>query len=606
MSNSPHRFFPTCLFRSILLSLEYPDQRSFHHSRVATLFLYIYKIGNISKHYRKLIFNLLSQSSLLERIAISSRDHTSQLIFLQKHLPLVNLSIFSEPIHNHFSCPLNLKMSCLSLGWRFRVDQEPLFNFISNLTHRNTIQQFTLLCACFDSLWTTINTTFPSLTSLFYYESSPGIDNVCIPCCLSMLVKFKAMFSYSLNELDVSCLVNLEEFSFSTLNPLLSIVKGLSCLSRIKYLKMFKVSSCDVLHKDVVLCSLVLGNVSLEVMETLLTNQSNLINCRVSLKVESLEFPDSFNHIITSKLTLLDFTTPDYDDGRYSSLSTEGYFNLESLSVSHDLRDYLALDLINCERLCEVNICSNNSDVANSLFLSINVPLFLLKLTVWNLDCDSAHCLIYACSFLKHLDISACNFSRTKETLSFSLNYLEELKLTDVTGLLPLLPVLPRLRVATFYTVDDFDFNFVNTNCKQLCSLEVDGCPLVGDTLKPNSSIWQLSLSTTPSHALFLFPTFFQSFHTLQRLSLTLFLDVQIKTIDPCVIRFPSGLRSLNISGPWFPLKDTLIALNSLVFISGSLYVVNDDDLGAAEDWVTEYSRCRQHCKLLVWARRGR
>ncbi|KAL0217061.1 hypothetical protein RCL1_007544 [Eukaryota sp. TZLM3-RCL] len=595
-----------CLFRAILLSFKSKENPSFHSSSIMTLFLHIYKIGNISVYFRSLIINLLNHSSLLENTQISSFRYSSQLEFLHKYCPNTNLSVHSTRTSKgrQFSVPYHLKIKALSLYHGFDISVNELYTLLLNFLNPNVIEHLELCCNDdLEMLWTNLGSTLSCLTSLSLSHSSRRVDFLCVSLCLSRLTVFK-LSCWSLKSVDISNLINLLEFSIYPEDSSLIDVSGLSCLSKIKRIKLNNVSSCDLIHESAVLDDLVLEDVSIKVLETILTNQSNLINCKVSLKVEGLDIPASLKLAMNCNLIHLNFST-DFDDGMDWLFSPSRFPLLKSLSFTHSISDYYVLDLNNCDLLVDLTVSSNHSELACSLSFSISSPLFILKLVLFNLDGDAGIHIIQSCPFLHHLEVYACDFTKVQGVPSLSLDRLEHVYLIEVDGLLTLLPELPLLSSASFCFVDDMKFDVINSKFRQLYSLEVSSWQFVNDFKVPNCSISRLRLSTSPSHALFLNPQFLLSFQTIEHMCLRLPLEIASQNLEPCVIEFPSSLRSLHITGPLFALRDTLIVLNSIVVVSGELYVETDDLLDLAQEWLAEYTKCRPSCKFSLRVRRG-
>ncbi|KAL0222586.1 hypothetical protein RCL1_002440 [Eukaryota sp. TZLM3-RCL] len=564
-----------CLFKTFLFQLTSSSNLScsrfklFPQSTLSTVFYCLNKFGRVSSYFRDIVVDSIAHFFTTEKPLIDFNLHYSFLPCLTTLLPNVSFSIKTQ-LSSGLCIPY--KLDKLTLQPRFTSDYaEFLPSFLQN-NDFSLLQECTLLYSISEDIISRIS-SFPLLTSLNFLELTADgftMSDLVFPPFLSKLTNlklhcFSSCYGRSFirngkvkNTADISALVNLRMLDFSF--PYIGLV-GFKMLPFLKNLSLEGVVEIDVFHDEMRLDSIDLSFVHDMCVEDLFSRKDNI--CEARLKIKNCKLPPKFEYI--SNLCYRDQTIP-LDNG-YGSISTASTPLIEELRLGPgDRRLEFSVTLHDLKYLHSLQIsCEHVTFTTTPSFTN----LFISKLDLYGVEFGWVDSLLMFSPYLKSLSLSSIPQSSIKYLRDFKRRplevspYLTSLELRNIGFLVSALPVLPKLKYVSFYSVTDFSFSVLPEKLPLLACLKLSNVKIDSRVSEPNYSLRFLHVDTCQVTCVdFLLP-----FERLDRVSL----------IQP---RFEANFKNLlvprNLTSAKVKLDSRLFVLfdfATVTSLSGSLVV---------------------------------
>ncbi|KAL0209687.1 hypothetical protein RCL1_008525 [Eukaryota sp. TZLM3-RCL] len=558
---------------------------------IETCFWILCKFGNVSNNWRSITLNGISSHMARYNPILDLTAPSSGELKLISFLPLLTLSIkcsTNDILTFNTELVSRLVIQVEDHSVEDISDFLHLYNFIS-------VRELTV-DGMFDfNVCDLFTTSLPHIKSLSFTASSTlSLDTVTIPnslCFLEELTLGNSNFPYPSDQLltiDVSFLVNLETLTIDN-GGRLAKVTGLSNLKKLKGLTLVRVTEVDGLHPEARLTSLKVSHVSHRCLEQLL----HFEQCwRDSMFIyESLSFHDLSTetiHETSQQVVSLDVLIDDeHEDEAIFSLSR--YPNLSILSVV-PLSDYsiLSIDFTDVQHLSQLKIYSPHE------FLNVNRTLFIEKLDLSVLDCETLTLLLNHCPYLLHLEVSEVIEEESSFAYSTpSLNYLRYLEIEDDFGLFQLFPPLPRLKTLVLIGSHMLKLTTVNRKAPLLRTLRLEACELVQEPPCLNENIINFSLlnSEPPSADFITLLTHLEYFN---------YEEPDDATYHATSISLPASLKIFECNASCFIVNQALQSCPSLLVVSGLAYVnvMTSSALDECKKWIRTYSDHHPHTQV--------
>ncbi|KAL0222069.1 hypothetical protein RCL1_001923 [Eukaryota sp. TZLM3-RCL] len=462
---------------------------NFHHRSLKLLTL----LGSVSAHFRLLAKNVISDfivsnsvcidpsSFLLTLPRVSSSQNLSLRYVFEDFVPVNPLNILSLHLDVTSDNATDLDVSSYFHAYNFSRLQNLSLNFINRSTN-------------LDSLFGTISAQINKIESL----SLEGVEVVsssfsfssALSSLNSLVIKsWTCKHNSSSLLLDVGNLTFLESLSVHAKLPV--VVKGLSKLPKLMNLHLFDVIQIDSCHKNARLRNCTLSYLTVSLVNWLVQNQSNLIDCKFHVLASFLQDVDVLAPFVLANLLEFEAIPWALNNSTFSTSTTPRIEKVSFPSDTLESQDVDTLLFSNCPRLQSIDI-----ECFSALSITVSQTLFVSHISLKGINVLDVVSLLSQCPYVKNLHIEQARGSAELTFLSsLRLPYLSTLSLSWCNNFYQYLPPLNRLLTLKVESVNDFSFVPFSVKFPQLYSCSISQCTFNTSHCSPNFSLKYLTIS---------------------------------------------------------------------------------------------------------------
>ncbi|KAL0217202.1 hypothetical protein RCL1_007685 [Eukaryota sp. TZLM3-RCL] len=356
-----------------------------------------------------------------------------------------------------------------------------------------------------------------------------------------------------------------------------SVICGLEQLKHLSFLNLRHVDKCDCLNKSVRLKALCLNQVTLDVFEALCCKE-NLHDCQISVYYCPEKLSEHFQWILESAVIFpvnVDTSSRTLVIGKNSTSPLQN-----ELVIDNRKTKSLNIEIQHCPYMYKLVM---EAWYVPAYSIRVLGTLYLSAIILTAVDQNSILELLENTQYL--VSLYSTNHSQSHPSFPkhrrFELNYLQTATMEQGSDLLKYCDMLPRLETLSLVTIDDFNFQLINSKYPMLKALQVVDCGMKGEFVEPNYTIQFLHLIVSNEQQLVIVNFFLQHLQGLKHLALS---TEDLKSPETGLF-IPPSVQTLNCRARFEALCNVVWHPNNLEILSGSLYTVRDN-LDQARSWL--------------------